>query len=121
MSAASCIVTVLAYSVEAGHFADIGSILLRWRSRRSRRELRPGACMSAPTPTVTGTASLFVSGSGNYVPRDTSHTYGCMLWEPSSGSRSQLPILYDVFCAGQAFCPERGSPQRTHVKIPQPP
>jgi FtsP/CotA-like multicopper oxidase with cupredoxin domain len=52
----------------------------------------------------TGKVLIF-SGSGNYPPRHTAHTYGSVLWDYETGSFTAPPISYDVFCAGQASLP----------------
>jgi len=52
----------------------------------------------------TGKVLIF-SGSGNYPPRHTSHTYGSVLWDYEEGTFTPVPISYDVFCAGQASLP----------------
>jgi FtsP/CotA-like multicopper oxidase with cupredoxin domain len=48
---------------------------------------------------------LFVSGSGNNPLRQTGRKYGSVLWDPWSGSVTEPPVSHDVFCSGQAVCP----------------
>lgn len=48
---------------------------------------------------------LIFSGSGNYPPRHTSHSYGSVLWDYAAGTFASPPISYDVFCSGQASLP----------------
>jgi Domain of unknown function (DUF1929) len=52
----------------------------------------------------TGKVLIF-SGSGNYPPRHTSHTYGSVQWDYEAGTFATPPISYDVFCCGQASLP----------------
>lgn len=48
---------------------------------------------------------LFFAGSGNFPPRHNAHQYGCTVWDPHFGARSNPPVSHDVFCGGQAFLP----------------
>ena len=49
---------------------------------------------------------LFFSGSGNFIPRHNAHQYGCTVWDPQSGARTNPAVSHDVFCGGQAFLPD---------------
>ncbi|MFD8499819.1 galactose oxidase-like domain-containing protein [Amycolatopsis sp. NPDC059657] len=52
----------------------------------------------------TGKVLIF-SGSGNFPPRHDAHIYGSVLWDYEEGTFTQVPVSYDVFCAGQATLP----------------
>jgi hypothetical protein len=49
---------------------------------------------------------LFVAGSGNFIPRHNAHQYGCTVWDPVTGARTNPAVSYDVFCGGQALLPD---------------